>query len=316
MEAGRGGLVPSGEAARLHKMRRNLEVRDQLRRHIRRFFYDRHFMEVDTPLLTPEIAPESEVIPYQAQGCFLITSPELCLKRLLAAGYERIFQISHVFRKGELGRLHHPEFSLLEWYRTGAGYRDVIADVEQLVMYLSLSLGKGTKLAYHGKEIDLCPPWPRISLPQAFRRLAGWDPLENPDPERFNDDLADLIIPNIDPTRPAVLLDYPSFQASLARLRADDPRLAERAEVIIGGLEVANAYSELNDPVEQERRFQLEREILAARGMDIKLPEHFLQALAHLPQCGGAALGIDRLLMLFIDSTSIDEVMPFTLHSL
>jgi lysyl-tRNA synthetase class 2 len=238
------------------------------------------------------------------------------MKRLLAAGYEKIFQISHCFRRGERGRWHNPEFTMIEWYRTGAGYFQLIEDTEQLVLSTAKMLNYGSKIKYRQQEIDLTAPWPRITVRKAFLQYAGWDPVAEPDPLRFDTDLVEKIIPNFSKRRPTVIMDYPAPMASLARLKPRNRRVAERAEVFIGGLEIANAYSELIDPKEQARRFALEiKQIEKEPGRQMALPQKFLDAIQYLPECGGIALGMDRLVMLFCNAASIDEVMPFTVDT-
>ena len=156
------------------------------------------------------------------------------------------------------------------------------------------------------------PPWPRVTVREAFLRSAGWDPFTRLDEDRFEVDLVEKVVPGFDAGRPTVLSDYPEAMASLARLRAGSPPVAERAEVFIGGLELANAYSELNDAAEQEKRFKKEIESLEWDGKRrVAMPQRFLEALLRLPECGGNALGVDRLVMLFCDAASIDEVIAF-----
>jgi lysyl-tRNA synthetase class 2 len=301
------------ERSRLLGIKPNLERRAKIFELTRTFFRQQDFLEVDTPVRTPSIAPESEIVPLDSEGWFLATSPELHMKRLLAAGYDRLFQISHCFRKGEQGRQHNPEFSLLEWYRLGADYLQMISDTEQLVAAIAKELEKAPVINYKNNKIDLNPPWARITARDAFMAAAGWDPLADEQPARFDVDLVTKVVPSFASDRPTVLLDYPASMASLARLKQNDPGIAERAEVFIGGLELANAYSELTDVKEQERRFRKEMETIASeKHRKATMPVKFLKALAHLPICGGIALGMDRLVMLFCNADSVAEAMPFT----
>ncbi|HEX9896157.1 MAG TPA: amino acid--tRNA ligase-related protein [Dehalococcoidales bacterium] len=304
------------ERQRLARLLPNLKRRASIHQITRCFFDEQGFLEVDTPVRSPAIAPEKEILPFESDGWFLTTSPELYMKRLLAAGYTRLYQFSHCFRKGERGRLHNPEFTLLEWYRIGANYMDMMTDAECLVLTIARELGYGNLLQYRGKTIDLTIPWPRITVSELFHRLAGWDPVLNPDLSRFDEDMVVRVIPHLNPYRPTIMLDYPAPMASLARLKRDEPSVAERAEVFIGGLELANAYSELTDAKEQIERFHNEIEhIRREQGRTMPLPQKFLESLEHLPECGGIALGMDRLVMLFCDASSIDEVMPFTVDT-
>jgi len=301
------------EKLRLARLRSNLERRAQLFELTRRFFRQQGYLEVDTPVLAPAVAPELNIIPMESEGWYLAASPELHMKRLLAAGYERIFQISRSFRRGERGRWHNPEFSLLEWYRAGAGYLDMMDDTAGLVRFVAGELGLGDEINYQGQAIDLGLPWPRVTVSSLFLEHAGWDPAAAYDSARFDDDMALKILPALPAGRPLIMLDYPAPAASLARLKKSDARLAERAEVYIGGLELANAYSELTDAAEQRQRFLDEiAAIRAQRGKKMPLPESFLEAVGHMPECGGIALGMDRLTMLFCDAARIDEVIAFS----
>jgi lysyl-tRNA synthetase class 2 len=201
---------------------------------------------------------------------------------------------------------------MLEWYRVGADCRGIIEDTERLMSTLAKKLNRRSTVIYQGNKIDLASPWPRVTVQEAFLRWAGWDPFAHLDEERFEADLIEKVIPRFDSRCPTVLLDYPVAMASLARIRPGKPAVAERAEVFIGGLELANAYSELNDAAEQERRFKQEIEALKSdKNRRVVMPQKFLEALPKLPRCGGIALGVDRLVMLFCDAVSIDEVIAF-----
>ncbi len=299
------------ELERLCRIKPNLERRSRIVQLIRTFFFDPGFLEVETPVRVPSVAPEQFIIPLTSEDWFLSTSPELYMKRLLACGYDKLFQLSRSFRKGEAGHLHNPEFTLLEWYRKGAGYSETIEDTEQLVALIADSLGLGSSVRYLDTHVDLTLPWPRVTVSNAFKRAAGWDPVARPDPDRFDLDLSFKVVPSFPAARPMVLTGYPAPQASLARLDPRDPRVAERAEVFIAGLDLANAYTELNDPAEQRRRFEEEAEIIRQAGGKATVSKKFLQAVGHMPPCGGIALGVDRLVMLFCNATSIQDVLAF-----
>ncbi len=300
------------ESLRLSRIKANLERRALIYDIIRAFFRSEGFLEIETPLLVPTVAPEKYIIPFTVNGWFLSTSPEMHMKRLLASGYSKIFQICHCFRKSERGQWHNPEFTMLEWYRVEADYMKIVEDTERLVSNLAQKLNQGSTVRYQGNDIDVTPPWPRVTVRDAFLRSAGWDPFADLDEERFEVDLVEKVIPGFDPSRPTVLLDYPVAMASLARVRPGSPPVAERAEVFISGLEIANAYSELTDAAEQEKRFKQENETLKRdRERRVVMPQRFLDALPGLPECGGIALGVDRLVMLFCDAASIDEVIAF-----
>ncbi len=301
------------EPQRLARLKSNLRRRALIYEHVRAFFKEQDFLEVETPIRAPAIAPEEFITPFMSEDWFLAASPELHMKRLLAAGYENIFQFSHCFRKGERGRWHNPEFIMLEWYRAGADYYQIISDIEKMVTTVASSLGYKNKIEYQGQIIDLKRPWPRVTVRDAFLKAAGWDPVAEPDSLRFDVDFVTKVLPAFSPTRPTVLVDYPTPMASLARLKPDNTLVAERTEVFIGGLELANAYSELTDALEQEKRFrEAVEKIKKERGQAMPMPDKFLKALPHLPECGGVALGIDRLVMLLCNAASIDDVMAFT----
>ncbi|HSW58005.1 MAG TPA: amino acid--tRNA ligase-related protein [Dehalococcoidales bacterium] len=299
------------ESRRLASIKSKLEYRARTLAGIRAFFTEEDFLEIDTPIRVPAVAPEQFIAAYTSEGWFLSTSPELQMKRLLAAGYRRIFQIARCFRKDERGRHHNPEFTMLEWYRAGADYNQIIADTENLVLFLAGKNGLGRQLSYQGHKIDLSPPWPRITVREAYIHQAGWDPFIHFDGQRFDDDMVDKIIPSFPVSRPVVIMDYPPQCAALARLKAGHPAAAERAEIFLAGLEIANIYSELTDPAEQVRRFKEEMKIILEAGRPSTWPQKFIEAVPQMPPCGGIALGIDRLVMLFSDTASIDEVMAF-----
>ncbi len=294
-------------------MRRVLERRAQLNDAIRRFFRDRGFLEVDTPVVLPANAPEANIDAIPAGSGWLRTSPELAMKRLLAAGFEKIFQLGPVARAGEHGRWHHPEFSLLEWYRSGAGYLEILADAKALLSFLAGELRGATDFTWQGRPVSFAQElWERQSVSQAFIQHAGWDPALKFDPDRFDLDLVTRVEPALPPGHPVVLIDYPAPLAALARRKPDDPLRAERWELYLGGVELANAYSELNGPAEQRARFEEANTCRHRRGAEpYPLDETFLAALAQMPPSGGIALGVDRLLMILADADSLDAVLPF-----
>jgi lysyl-tRNA synthetase class 2 len=300
------------ERQRLLNLESNLKKRALIYKLIRQFFADRGFLEVETPVRVPVVAPEPYIVPVESDGWFLSTSPELHMKRMLAAGYKKLFQFSRCFRKGEQGRLHNPEFTMLEWYCTDAGYYVIIQQVEDLVTYLAKAIGF-RKITYGKLDFDISAPWSRITVRDAYIKSAGWDPVANPDTLKFDIDMVEKVIPAFSKDHPTVLLDYPAFAAALARLKPGDGKVAERAEIFFGELELANIYSELVDADEQKKRFQEAIEqIEKEQGKQMSVPDKFIEAVPHIPQCGGIALGIDRLVMLLCNAASIDEVMPFT----
>jgi len=298
------------DLTRLTSKRKNLILRERTLRSVRRFFRDQGFLEVATPLVSPALIPEEHIHPVETEGGFLLPSPEIHMKRFLAAGYDRIFQIGPCFRKGERGEQHIPEFTMLEWYRAHQDYGALADDCEKLLTAVSQELFGRTGIEYRGETIDLVPPWQRVPVREAFLAHAGWDPLEEENPERFEQDLSEKVIPSLGKGKPVLLLDFPAYEASLARTQPEDPRVAERVELFAGGLELANGFSELTDPQEQRRRFEETNERRRARGDKVfPLPEKFLSFLADLPPSAGIALGIDRLVMLFTGASRIDEVI-------
>jgi elongation factor P--(R)-beta-lysine ligase len=241
----------------LRALRRVLDLRAQLTDAIRRFFRERGFLEVDTPVLLPANAPETNIDATPAGTGWLRTSPELAMKRLLAAGVENLFQLGPCFRDGEHGRWHHPEFTLLEWYRANAGYLEILADTKALLAFLATELRGATDFTWQGKPLSFAQElWEKHTVSQAFIQHAGWDPATTFDPDRFDLDLVTRVEPALPADRPVVLIDYPAPLAALARKKPADPYRAERWELYLGGVEIANAYSELTDPAEQRARFE------------------------------------------------------------
>jgi lysyl-tRNA synthetase class 2 len=322
-----------------------LTARSNLLRRLRKFFYDRRFLEVETPLLADEVIAELHIEPLlvdvestarRASRCdaatknsrdatrptaqrefFLQASPELHMKRLLADGAEAIFQITRSFRGGERGALHRPEFTIVEWYRRGD---DMQAGIELLDALCQAMLDT--------------PPAVRTSYAAAFERHVGVDPytasavqladraaaLDVAVPDDFPSDdrdawlnllLATRVEPNLGTEAPEILVDYPAGQAALAKIRDGDIPVAERFELYVGGVELANGYHELTDAAELRRRLEA---VNAARTADgrrkLPLPESLLAVMERgLPDCAGVALGFDRLLMVALGANSIDEVV-------
>ena len=295
----------------------DLRLRDRMIRAIRRFFLEQDFLEVETPLRIPAPAPESHIDAVVSGEWFLHTSPELCMKRLLAAGYPRIFQICKCFRAGERGDRHLPEFTILEWYRGGADYRTLMNDCEALISYVAGELGFGGAVSRQGREIHLRVPWERITVREAFTRYATTTAAEALRMDRFDEILACEVEPHLGRDRPVFLYEYPVELGALARVKEGDPGIAERFELYFAGLELANAFSELTDAREQRRRFEdAARDRRLNGSLPYPMPERFLTALPQMPPSAGIALGVDRLAMLFADKSRIDDVVAFTPESL
>ena len=291
----------------------NLRLRASIIRTVRQFFAEHDYLEVETPIRIPAPAPEAHIDAQPSGSWFLQTSPELCMKRLLAAGYSRIFQICKCFRRNERGRRHLPELTMLEWYTAGHDYSNMMTQCEALLTEVAGSLGLREGLCYQGRRIDLSLPWPRITVAEAFDRLAGISVEQAMEEDRFEEVLALEIEPRLGVEKPLFLYDYPAACGALARLKPSNRWLAERFELYIGGLELCNAFTELNDGNEQRARFDTERESRGQAGLTVyPMPERFLEALKDMPDAAGNALGIDRLVMLFADTTEIDDVVAFT----
>ena len=301
------------EQQRLAAKRSNLWLRARLIQAIRHFFIEKDYLEVETPHLIPSPAPEVHIDAIKAGDAFLHTSPELCMKRLVSAGYSRIFQICKCFRDGERGGHHLAEFTLLEWYRTGADYMELMEECEEMVLSVSQDLELGARIHFQGKDIDLKRPWERMSVREAYERYASMSMERALALKRFDEVMVQEIEPHLGIPKPTFLYDYPAELAALARLKENDPALAERFELYVGGLELANAFSELTDVSEQKARFERDRLKRERLGKTIyPNPERFLVALAHMPDSMGIALGVDRLAMVFTHAGKIDEVISFS----
>jgi elongation factor P--(R)-beta-lysine ligase len=297
---------------------KGLRFRAALLSAIRRFFTGKGFLEVDTPLRLPVIIPESNIVPLTSDGQYLQTSPELCMKRLLAAGCTEIFQICPCFRKDERGRHHLEEFTMLEWYRTGTDYRQLMADCEELFRYIVQNLIRNSSAAAEGAlfsriAADLEKPWQCLTVAEAFDRFSPMPLAGIIQEDRFEEILVEFIEPELGRQFPVFLCDYPHEMASLARVKVDDPGTAERFELYWQGIELANGFSELTEPNEQRSRFLHEISLIEQRGgVHAGLPEAFLCDLARMPVSAGIALGVDRLLMLLMGRERIADAVSFS----
>ena len=276
----------------------SITLRHAVMRRIRAFFYDRNFVEVETPIRVETPCMELHIDAEPSGNHFLRTSPEIFHKQLLAAGHERIFEVGKCFRRGERGPWHHPEYTMLEWYRANADYMDILDETKALI---SSVWNLDSKV------------WKILTVSEAFIEFAGWDPVGSYDEDRFDIDLVEKVEPEIKKRGGAVVLkDYPVEAAALARCKPGNPLVAERWELYIDGVELANAYSELTDPTEQRLRFEACAEQRKALGKEVySIDEEFLQSLEKMPPSGGVALGVDRLLMLMAGADTLDAVLPF-----
>lgn len=308
---------------------RILRLRAELLGRVRAFFSERGLLEVDPPLLTAVPCPDPNVAPVRlAPLCadsehayYLQSSPESPMKRLLAAGSGPIYQIAHAFRDDEWGRLHQPEFSLLEWYRPGFDHYLLMDEVADL---LRVMLGADTH--------------ERVSFAEAFERRLGLDPhkagldelemvardnglqLARPVDEAVYLDflMSHCIAPHLGSPHPTLLFDYPISHCAYARIREADPPVAERFEVFVAGIELGNGYHELSDPVAQRMRFMAENAKRRRAGLpEVPLDERLLAALEYgMPECAGVAIGFDRLVMIAAGAKSLEEVIAFPLGKL
>ncbi|HEV7318536.1 MAG TPA: EF-P lysine aminoacylase EpmA [Ensifer sp.] len=319
--------------------------RNRIQSALRRFFEERDFIEVDTATL--QISPgneahlhafTTEALNHDGSGhpLYLHTSPEFACKKLLAAGEERIACFAHVYRNRERGPLHHPEFTMLEWYRAGESYEALMRDCAEILALAAETTGT-TQFIYQGESCDPFATPERLSVAEAFERFAGIDLMASiatngeTDRDRLaqamttaglrvasDDTWADLfsrvLVEKVEPHlgfgRATILDEYPTAEAALARPAARDRRVAERFELYACGVELANAFGELTDAAEQRRRFEMEMtEKARVYGETYPLDEDFLAALAVMPEASGIALGFDRLVMLATGASRIDQVL-------
>ncbi|MYD35942.1 MAG: lysine--tRNA ligase [Dehalococcoidia bacterium] len=307
---------------------------------IRRFMEDRGFIEAETPVLVP-VAAGAMAAPFVTRHnaldrqLFLRIATELNLKKLLVGGFEKVFEIGRIFRNEGIDAAHNPEFTTMESYEAYASYEDVMEMVESLVHHLAVLTHGTSTVTYDGQEIDLVPPWRRLSLIDAIRewseidllseemrtadglraamRGRGLTPAEDSSwPQLVDKLIGDLVEPRL--IQPTFLLDYPIEMTPLAKATEGDARLVERFEGFIGGMEVANSFTELNDPIEQASRLRTQeqnREQFRDEDFD-RLDEDFVTAVEHgMPPAGGLGLGIDRLVMILTGQTTIREVVLF-----
>lgn len=297
-----------------HISLKTLKLRSNALQAIRSFFISRDFVEVETPMRIPAPALEEFIDAPPSGDWYLRTSPELHMKRLLAAGMKRIFQIGPCFRQGERGHLHNPEFSMLEWYRANADYETILSDTEELIRHVTKTVLGGSVISFGDISIDVDPAWLRLSVADAFMQYAGWNPVEKFDADRFDLDLVNKVEPALPKDRGVVLIDYPAEAAALSRRSPQNTAVAERWELYLGGIELANAFSELTDAEEQLRRFEACAAKRAAAGSEVyPIDRPFIAALEQgMPPSGGIALGIDRLIMLLADVPNMQQLLPFS----
>jgi lysyl-tRNA synthetase class 2 len=322
-----------------------LLARNRITAAVRGWFADREFVEVETPALQVSPGNEAHLHAFATEAIdlsgrraalYLRTSPEFSAKKLLAAGEARTFELARVWRNRERGPLHHPEFTLLEWYRAGEAYETLMADCASLLALAAEAAGART-LSFRGLSIDPLDEPERVTLADAFDRFAGLDLLATVQADGATDRealaagaqgrgirvaaddtwadvfsrvLVEKIEPHLGRERATILCEYPVSEAALARPKAADPRVAERFELYACGVELANCFGELTDPAEQRRRFEAEMaEKARVYGERYPIDEDFLDALATMPQASGGALGLDRLVMLATGASRIEQVL-------
>jgi len=274
-----------------------------------RSFFDGHgFLEVDTPIRQPLVIPEQNISHIPSNGHFLQSSPELYMKRLLATGgCEQIYQICHCFRQGELGRLHLEEFVMLEWYRKDADYIDLMRDCEGVIRFLCENLKN------HSFPQDVEQEWQYLTVDEAFSRYSSLSASEALQRDCFDELLVEDVEPQLGKECPAFLYEYTHELASLARKKKEQTELAERFELYVDGVELANGFSELTDPEIQQTRFKEEYTAMGLKGdTQKKMPEKFLKSLGKLDEAAGIAMGLDRLLMLFMGKENLRETVSFS----
>jgi elongation factor P--(R)-beta-lysine ligase len=333
-------MSPGTSHASVSDRRAMHQHRAAVLREIRTFFHQRDYTEVETPLLIRSPGMEPHLRAFETRSelgrqLYLPTSPEYAMKRLLSEGLERIYQICKSFRDEAEAPFHNPEFTMLEWYRAYADYRQIAEETEALISHVARRLLGSTRLTFKETNIDLAHPWERLTVREAFARHSDIDGDPCGDPKRFltsaltskvtsidgDDDFdsaffkifLDQIEPNLGAPRPTILTDYPASMGALAKRSSETPETAERFEIYIAGIELANAFTELNDPVEQRDRLTQESAERSAIGAPkYEIDERFLEALeTGMPPSGGIALGVDRLIMLLTDTPHISDVLAF-----
>jgi len=296
----------------------NLRQRAAVLGAVRAFFDERGFVEVQTPILVDSPGTELHLEAFRVEDAdrqrFLITSPELHMKRLLSGGLTRIYQVTRAFRRDEAGDLHEPEFSMLEWYRAFSGSDAVMRDTEALVATVARETTGEALVTSRGRVVDVSEPWDRVRVDQALMEHAGLGlDAVLPDEERFFRAWVDAVEPNLGRERATLVTHWPSAMASLARLVPDAPAFADRFEAYVGGVELCNGFGELVDAKEQRRRMEAEASARAERGMPAyPIDERFLAALDEgVPRSGGNALGLDRLVMMVCGADDVADVTAF-----
>ncbi|MGA2654635.1 MAG: elongation factor P--(R)-beta-lysine ligase [Gammaproteobacteria bacterium] len=296
----------------------NLKTRAQVMQKIRNFFADRNVLEVETPLFYPSTVTDPVQKAFQLGDCFLQTSPEYAMKRLLAAGSGDIFQICKAFRDDEVGRIHNPEFTMLEWYRIGFNLENLMDETSDLLQ-LILNCEKPERITYQDIFLSILNIDPLDADVNALKNIAAAhnislsDSFDNEGKDTWLDILMTHIIePQVGKTKPTFIYHYPASQAALAKINPDK-KTAKRFEVYFQGMELSNGYDELLDPNELEKRFHQDNLLRKSRGLPKRpIDEKLLAAQRHgIPDCSGVSLGLDRLMMLVLQAKHIKEAIAF-----
>ncbi len=298
---------------------RRLQLRARILDALRAYFRDRGFLEVDTPIVCTSPGVETHLAAMETRVSkhvmYLTTSPEFHMKRLVAIGFDRVFQVTRAFRDGEFGDRHNPEFAMVEWYRRDADYEAIMDDTQGLLQHLATELwGRAEAPPVPGVRpaMDLAGRWPRVTFAEAFSRADAGDPFSMSFDDRC-EALVDRVEACVGNDRPEFLVEYPADMASLARLKPGDRRVAERFECYAAGLELCNGFSELPDADAYVARCEVdlaERERLGLPAYPID--ERYVSMLREgLPPCAGNALGLDRVVMLLTGATRLRDVVAF-----
>lgn len=305
--------LPMRDNWRLTKNQAALHIRARMICAIRDFFISKDYLEVETPSMITAPIPEPHIDAIPCGDLFLHTSPELYMKRLLAAGYPKIFQICKCFRAGERGAFHLPEFTMLEWYCQGMDYRLLMKECENLIITIVHNLGYGNEIHYQNKTLNLKKPWETISVRDAFTCFAPIQMDEAVKEDLFDEIMVSHIEPHLGIEQPTFIYDYPVSGATLAKAKEEEPDIAERFELYMGGIEIANACSELTDMKEHHTRIEKVQQYRYSMNKPMyPVSDYFLHDIAHMPEAAGIALGVDRLAMIFNNTSVIDDVVAFT----
>ena len=319
------------------KVRKTFQARSCIIQLIRDFMEERDFLEVETPMMHP-LAGGAMARPFKTyhnalgMDFYLRIAPELYLKRLVVGGMERVYEINRSFRNEGISTFHNPEFTMMEFYQAYATYEDLMVMTEELITYISQGLFGTLKISYQGTAIDLTPPWQRVTVTEAIIKYCKCEPdiLEDIEkavryardqklPIKDGEPLGRVIMEIFDQAveenliRPTFITSYPIEVSPLSRKSSDNPAFVDRFELYICGKEIANAFSELNDPVDQRERFMMQIEARKAGDEEAhEMDEDYIRALEYgMPPTAGEGIGIDRLVMLFTDSASIRDVILF-----